>query len=351
VSVLDFLHAKSGDPGKPPSNSFIVLANLDQAALDALPQAVYLCAGDGRVIRCNDRAVELWGRTPRLSDPEERFCGSFRLYRTDGSFLPHDQCPMASALQSGESFQGLEVVVERPDGQRLTILANIAAFTDGDGRINGAINCFQDITERKCAEERQRELVEELNHRVKNTLATVHSMATFTARDANSVADFSSRFEARIVALSRAQALLSECSEHGAGLRELLAQQLQPFGAGESARVHFDGPDVELRPAAAMSLCMVFHELMTNAAKYGPLSVEGGRVSISWDVNRERTLTLDWVESGGPPVTSPERIGFGTQLIRRTIAALGGKADLRFEPSGLSLRTSIALHDEKRGGP
>jgi two-component sensor histidine kinase len=328
----------------------MALANLDQAALDAFPLAVYLCAGDGRVVRFNDKAVELWGRTPHLGDPHERFCGSFRLYRTDGTLLPHDQCPMASALDTGDSFHDQEVIVERPDGQRLTVLVNIAAIRDHHGYVNGAINCFQDISERRRAEERQRYLVRELNHRIKNTLATVISMATLSARDAESIDDFRLRFEARLVSLSGAQELLSACQERGARLEELLTQQLQPFGGGKSGKVRFEGPEIYLSPAAALSLCMVFHELMTNAAKYGALSVARGRVSVAWEAHSERaagrTLFLRWIECGGPVVNPPARTGFGTRLIRRTIGGLGGEADLRFESSGLQLSLKIPLCDE-----
>ena len=127
----------------------MALASLDQAAIDALPDAVYLCARDGGVVRFNRKAAELWGRSPNA---EERFCGSFRLYRTDGTFLPHDQCPMATALQTGECFHNQEVIIEQPGGQRLTALVNIVALKDSDGRVNGAINCFKDISDRKRAE-------------------------------------------------------------------------------------------------------------------------------------------------------------------------------------------------------
>lgn len=144
------------------SSSFVALASLDQAAMDALPGAVYLCAADGRVIRFNRAAADLWGRSPKAGDSHERFCGSYRLYRTDGAPLPHDQCPMAAALQTGESFHNQEVVIEQPSGQRRTVLANITALKDQAGRINGAINCFQDITERKQDERRFREMIDSL---------------------------------------------------------------------------------------------------------------------------------------------------------------------------------------------
>jgi PAS domain S-box-containing protein len=144
------------------AGSFAALASLDQAALDAMPQAVYLCAADGTVERFNRLAAELWGRTPEAGCPQERFCGSFRLRRLDGSVLPHDQCPMAVALKSGESFHGQEVVVEQPNGQRRTVLVNIAALKDANGRVNGAINCFQDVSQRKQAEESRRRLTMDL---------------------------------------------------------------------------------------------------------------------------------------------------------------------------------------------
>jgi PAS domain S-box-containing protein len=144
------------------SSSFVALASLDQAAMDALPGAVYLCAADGRVIRFNRTAAELWGRSPKMGAPDERFCGSYRLYQTDGVPLPHDQCPMAAALQTGDSFHNQEVVIEQPSGRRRTVLANITALKDQAGRVNGAINCFQDITERKQDERRFREMIDSL---------------------------------------------------------------------------------------------------------------------------------------------------------------------------------------------
>ena len=112
--TLDFPHVRSTDSGLAP-NSSMALPNLDCGAMDALPQAIYLCAAAGRVIRCNDKTLDLWGRTPRLGNPYEQFCGSFRLYRPDSAHLPHDQCPMA--------------VVERPAGERRTVLVNLANST------------------------------------------------------------------------------------------------------------------------------------------------------------------------------------------------------------------------------
>src|SRR5712675_1299107 len=120
---------------------------------EQLPFAVYVCDRGGLVLRYNRRAAELWGRPPTLGDPNERFCGSYRMYRADGSLLPHHQCPMADVLRTGVSVREQEVHIERPDGARRIALVDIEAVRDGAGNIVGAVNCFQDITERKRGEE------------------------------------------------------------------------------------------------------------------------------------------------------------------------------------------------------
>jgi PAS domain S-box-containing protein len=139
--------------------------NSSQALLDLLPAAVYVCAADGTILRFNRRAAELWGREPLLSDPRERFCGSHRMYRPNGSALPHDECPMADILRDGVPVLDQEVVIERTDGSRCIALVNIRPLKDAAGNITGAVNCFHDITGRKHAEQEYvltRNQVEEL---------------------------------------------------------------------------------------------------------------------------------------------------------------------------------------------
>ena len=332
--------------------AFRALAALDQTALDALPQAVYLCAGDGRLVRFNQRAAQLWDRTPALGDPGEWFCGSFRLYGMDGALLPHDQCPMATALHTGQSFLGQEIVIEQPSGDRLTVLVNIAPFKDESGRVKGAVNCFEDISARKQAEARQGLLIEELNHRIKNILATVHSIAASTARNAASVAEFTMAFEPRLVALSRAHSFFA-AGHKTAPLRDLLAQQLEPFGGAES-RFRFEGPDIDLSPQVALALSLAFHELATNAAKYGALADPGGRIEVMWSLggDLDHGLELEWKEMDGPPLAPPKRRGFGTRLIERTIAAqLDGRVDMRFASTGLHVRAWIPITQRSEAGP
>jgi len=120
---------------------------------EQLPFAIYVCDRDGLVLRYNRRAAELWGRSPKLRDPNERFCGSYRMFRPDGSLLLHHQCPMADVLRTGVSVREQEVHIERPDGLRGIALVDIEPVKDSDGNIVGAVNCFQDITERKRSEE------------------------------------------------------------------------------------------------------------------------------------------------------------------------------------------------------
>jgi PAS domain S-box-containing protein len=125
---------------------------------EQLPFAIYVCDRNGFVLRYNRRAAELWGRSPKPGDPNERFCGSYQMFRPDGSLLPHHECPMADVLRTGISVRQREVHIERPDGSRGIALVDIEPVRDSDGSLVGPVNCFQDITERKRAEEAARRL-------------------------------------------------------------------------------------------------------------------------------------------------------------------------------------------------
>ena len=162
--------------------------------LEALPAAVYTTDPQGRINFYNKAAVEMAGREPSVGD---KWCVSWRLFRPDGTPLPHEECPMAIALAEDRLVRGEEAVAERPDGSRVPFIPYPTPLHDADGKLIGAINMLVDITERKRAENRQKALIDELNHRVKNTLATVQSMASQTARHADGLEDFVPRFEAR----------------------------------------------------------------------------------------------------------------------------------------------------------
>jgi len=196
--------------------------------------------------------------------------------------------------------------------------------------------------ERAQGEMRQRLLINELNHRVKNTLATVQAIAFQTMKGDVTLGEARARFEARLMALSRAHSLLTAQNWEGASLVRVVGDSTEYLAADEG-RFAIEGAEVWLAPRAALALALAFHELSTNAAKYGALAQEGGLVSISWTV-ADGMLRIRWKESGGPPVAEPAERGFGSRLIERGLSGdLGGSASLAFEPDGLLCTIEAAL--------
>ena len=400
---------------KTSSNNLIQsLVELDQAVLDALPIGIYVCDSDGRFLRFNQKAVELWGRPPSVSDTGPRFCACFRVESLAGAFIPPEQTPMAVAIREGVSFEHVEARVQNEDGRRWVAQVTIQPLIGADGAILGAVNCFTDVTkeheeradmarQRKnfdtamiasnmgtwrytmadniclydenaqrlyglsegrflhddagvkdkfhpddmelmwarvakalnpddgfyeveyrvkqpdgswrwlsawghvefegegenrkpvaitgasrdisdlvAANDAQRILINELNHRVKNTLATVQSIAMQTQRSTPSL--FAERFEARLMALSRAHDLLTRSQWTGVPLRELLDQTFAPYSGDSNPPISLVGRDAMLSPRAGLALGMVMHEMATNAAKYGALSGKDGHVNVSWSL-------------------------------------------------------------------
>ncbi|MEQ1954165.1 sensor histidine kinase [Mesorhizobium yinganensis] len=191
---------------------------------------------------------------------------------------------------------------------------------DTEGRPLLVFGVNYDITERKTSEERQRLLLRELNHRVKNTLATVQALASQTVRHARDPREFLEAFSSRLQALGVAHGLLSDREWRGIALRDLLRLEITPFDDEKNPRVRLDGADAYLSPDQALGLGMVTHELASNALKYGALSVPMGAVDLSWKIegrDPSRRLKLAWREIGGPSVSRPDREGFGMILIRR----------------------------------
>jgi len=273
----------------------------------------------------------------------------------------HRRERLASAIESGREYD-LELRVASAPGPRWVAIRGKAVDAAG-GRPRRMVGVVFDITERQEAfgqladsERRQRLLIDELNHRVKNTLAAVQSISRQSAKRAGSIDDFRELFEARLIALSQTHNALTRSSWERAQLEELLQQQLGPYPKDQ---VELAGPEVSLAPREALALGMVFHELATNAAKYGALSAPGGCVRLSWKVvagGARPQLLLDWVETGGPAVTPPSRRGFGMRMVQGAVMGeLGGAADLRFEPGGFHAALSIPLDfgrtDEPRLNP
>lgn len=310
--------------------------------LEALPAAIYTTDAEGKVTFFNRAAAELAGREPKLG--EDEWCVTWRLYNTDGTPLPHDQCPMAQALKRGEPIRGAEAIVERPDGVYFPMIPYPTPLRDADGKLVGAVNVLVDISERKKAELRQKALVDEINHRVKNTLATVQSLAGQTLRGAAVPQEVCDTFEARLLALSRVHDQLSQEQWERAEIETILKDVFSPYRQGRADRIRLGGSPVRLAPKAALTLAMVLHELATNAVKYGALSAPEGILTVTWRQAADGMLHIDWQEAGRPPVAPPRADGFGMRLLKRGIEQeLAGAAHLAFEPAGVHCTIDIPL--------
>ena len=446
------------------------------------PIATYSCHASGAILDFNRRSVELWGRKPATGNNEERFCGSFKMFRPDGSYMPHAQSPMADVL-SGKipRARNVEVHFERPDGTRIIAVLNIRPLKNQRGEITGAINSFFDDSERQAAQEtiraseakfrmlfefidegfctlqklethagersdfrylsanagfekqtgvcgvvgktiremfprepeewfdiydavmatgepirferelasqgrtlelfafrfedravlkigvifldvskrklhqeQQEILLKEMDHRVKNLFAIVGGIVTLSARSANTPKELAQTIQGRLGALASAHQLIrprrsaAEATNRETTLGELVRNVLSPYadpaGTGDGARIEIEGPEIPVGAEAATNVALVVHELATNAAKYGALSVPGGRVNISWALDKGR-LVLSWEEKNGPVITGPpEREGFGSILARRSISGgLRGDVNFNWEPTGLVVLVSAEM--------
>ncbi len=229
----------------------------------------------------------------------------------------------------------------RKDGSRVPVLVGPARF---EGSENEGVAFILDLSERKEAEERQKVLLDELNHRVKNTLATVMAISAQTFRTATSPEAFREAFEGRLLALSQTHNLLNRSCWTGVSLRDILMQELAPYASREGDRFLLDGEDLKLGPVMAVTLGMAFHELTTNAAKYGALSVPGGKVRVAWQTCAPGRLHLEWQELDGPPVSPPRRRGYGSRLIEQVLpAGVDGEIRLQFRIEGVRCSMDMPL--------
>lgn len=201
------------------------------------------------------------------------------------------------------------------------------------------------------AEQRQALLVRELHHRIRNTLALVQSTLGSTARSASSIDAFYASFSNRIASLAKTQTLLTEDYWQVAGLREMLENELRAFILAEPDRVILKGPRVDLAGDLAVPIGMALHELTTNASRHGALSAPQGRLEVTWDLKQvggKRTLSLEWIERGGPPVQTPQQRGFGSTLLERVLA-MQANADVRitYDREGLTFRMEAPLIEQR----
>ena len=249
----------------------------------------------------------------------------------------------------GEQFE-MEHRVLWPDGTVRWVNNRGRVTRNADGQAVEVTAVFMDVTERKRAEEQQQQLLAELNHRMKNTLATVMAISGQTRRGAVDPKTFGRTFEARIAALSNVHDLLTAGSWDGASLADVVGRTLAPYASGDDGgpqRVTIKGPTIRLNPNAAVTINMAIHELATNAAKYGALSPGCGRLEVRWALDPSASpphLDIHWCESGGPAVAPPGRRGFGSRLIEQALPReLGGNVNLMFPPAGVQCEIQLPL--------
>jgi two-component system CheB/CheR fusion protein len=266
--------------------------------------------------------------------------------------LPELQAALRKFLPDDKVIKGIEIESTFETIGHRSMLVDVTRLTRGGGREPLILLAIDDITERHEAVIRQKMLVGEAKHRVKNTLATVLAIAYQTLRNAPSLDQARSNFEARIGALARAQDILTDENWVGAKIANVVAGAVEPhLGSGDRFRI--SGPDVELEPKAAMALAMALHELFTNAAKYGALSNSSGHVEITWNIVGEaeqRRLEMHWKESDGPAVAAPQKRGFGSRMIELALAGIpGGSAQFVYRTTGLVCTLSLALTRPEEG--
>jgi PAS domain S-box-containing protein len=255
----------------------------------------------------------------------------------------HNEEPtILDRVRRGERIEHYETVRQRKDGSLIDIAITVSPVKNAQGKIIGASKIARDITERKRRDDHIAILAREAEHRTKNILATVQ--ATVNLSHSDTPDGLKRAIEGRIQALANVHTLLVKSRWIGAELSSIAAQELAPYLGTDQARAQIDGPLVLLVPNTAQAVAVILHELATNAAKYGSLSVPKGQVEVTWSRAPDGRLILHWTESGGPPAKKPTREGFGTSVIERMIREqLKGEMHLDWRAEGLACEIVLPL--------
>lgn len=309
--------------------------------LERMTEGVSLSDEDGSIVHTNAAEDALFGYEPG------ELIG--RHVSVQNDYPPEENeevvAGVIAALKTRGAWEG-EWRNRRKDGSAFYTASRITTV-EIDGRPH--FLCVQrDVTAEREARQREQLLAREVDHRARNALAVVQSLlrlTPFVSRE-----QFIQTLTGRINAMARVHTLLSRNAWRGATVRELVCAELAPFEGGEKTSI--TGPEVSLRLEGAQSLSLLIHELTTNAGKYGALSTEGGRLEVSWSVTEAGELDLHWIERGGPPVVEPERMGFGSKLIKGAASQLAGTVAKEWAPEGVRcrLRIGAGLLTEAAGG-
>ncbi|MEZ2354978.1 ATP-binding protein [Caballeronia sp. RCC_10] len=374
---------------------------LDERLIEGLPVAVYVCDLNGQIVRYNRRAVELWGRSLGPDDANMLYCGAYRLHLPDGALLSHDRAPMVEALRSGTSFRNLELQIEQPNGRRLWALVSIDPLRDENGTIIGAINCFQDVTEHKLAQERklridelkrsverQAEFIATVAHELRSPLAPVRSALEMMRRSdpGTNIEPWRAMIERQVAHLTRLVDDLIDGSRVSAGKIDLKLSQVdlrdivergveltRPLIEAASQELVIGVPQCPIYVMAdAMRLTQVFGNLLGNATKFTPLA---GRIDVKFEVEENFAVVMISDNGVGIPCEKLTAIfemfsqgdqsamrgsgglGIGLTLTKRLLEMHGG--DIVAESAGIGqgsvfvcrLPVAVISGHEKTGNP
>ncbi|MDX8534429.1 CheR family methyltransferase [Mesorhizobium sp. VK25A] len=314
-----------------------------ETLLDLVPVGIFIAeGGNGDAIRANRRAAELAGR--RATDGKLISVPAALPLMVNGAAVDTDDQPLLKAMRTAKPVRAYEARIMHDDGSSIDVMISANPLFDESGKVRGAIATLVDISNHKEAERSQDRLLNELQHRVKNILATITALASRMIRSSSSMGEFSTSFQERLHAMARTHEVLSSYNWGDADLEQLLRAMFSPFSGEEREALIIRGRSVKLDAPSAATLGMVFFELASNAAKYGALSVDTGRVEVSWHFAKPGVLSINWKEIGGPRVEEPSRRNFGTTFIQQSLEyELGGSVELNFRPSGLECRIEVSL--------
>lgn len=286
----------------------------------------------GVVVFLNDAAMALLGVLP------SEFARQHVLEYISGSDRDRFREEAMPLIRQGEACD-IEVKLRHSgDGLEIPALLTTFPLRDEDGELLGYGIVTRDLSEQKEEEDRRAQMMSEAAHRIKNTLAVVHAIVTQTLRTATNLEEGRDSISKRVAALAKAQDILTSAEGAVADIADVVESALAPHDAG-LGRISFNGPKHPLSPRQSMGLSLALHELSTNAAKYGALSGESGTVRIDWSIAADGAFLLEWVETGGPPVSRPVTTGFGSKLIQRMLAPyFGGTAGIDYHAEGVRFR-------------
>jgi two-component system CheB/CheR fusion protein len=345
VTLVDITDLRRSEAALAAERKFLV------DVIESAPIGISIAeAPDGRSPMLNRAAREMLGI--------DAFPAELRRYETLGAVHPDgrpyaaEEYPTARTLKSGVEIEFEEMIFER-DGARRRWIVNSAPVRDAEGRILAAVTTYLDVEEQRRGEEQRQLLIDELNHRVKNTLAVVQAVANQTFKRGESATDALEAFENRLAALAAAHNLLTQAHWSHADVGDLVDSLHQIHGDAQG-RMAASGPSLRLAPRQVIALSLTLHELCTNAAKHGALTRKGGRVDLAWRPVGEAAFEIEWRESGGPRVSPPAKEGFGLRMMRTALASdLNGEIDFDFRPEGLvcTVRAPLVREPAPVGAP